>query len=80
MIKSKKEAPWAPMSKEILQNEFARTQPFAPTLEQMRQLEHRARYERAKASREAFRYVAKKVTNLLVGSRASDKVRMKPAA
>jgi hypothetical protein len=79
MIMSKQNQPWAPMSNEILQNQFAHTPAFSPTLEDMRRIEQRARYERAKASREAFRYVAKKVSNLLVGERAADKVRIKSA-
>ena len=52
------------------------SQPWAPTAEEMRAIERRARAERAKASRDAFRFIARKVSNLFVRERAVDRVRM----
>lgn len=54
------------------------SEPWSPTAEELRLIERRARYEKAKASREAFQYLAKKVSNLFVGQRAADKVRIVP--
>lgn len=68
------------MSKQVLNDEFAQVPAFSPTIEELRRIEQRARYERAKASREAAHYIAKKVRNLLIGERAADKVRVKSAA
>jgi len=37
---------------------------WAPTQAELRQIERQARYERAKASRMAFRYLARKISGL----------------
>jgi hypothetical protein len=68
------------MSKQVLNDEFGQVPAFAPTVEQLRRIEQRARFERAKASREAAHYVARKIKNFLVGERAADKVRIDTAA
>lgn len=52
---------------------------WSPSLEELNAIERRARVERAKASREAFRFVARKVSNLLTSQRAADKIRMTDA-
>ncbi|MCB1509366.1 MAG: hypothetical protein KDJ36_00565 [Hyphomicrobiaceae bacterium] len=49
---------------------------WSPSLEELNAIERRARVERAKASREAFRFLASKVSNLFVRERAAHKVRM----
>ena len=52
------------------------TEIFAPTLEELRQIERQARVERAKASRAAIHFVARKIAGLFAGERAADKIRM----
>ncbi len=52
---------------------------WSPSLEELNAIERRARVERAKASREAFRFVARKVSNLFTSQRAADKIRLTDA-
>jgi hypothetical protein len=49
---------------------------WAPTADELRQIEAQARYERAKASREAFRFIKRQVSGLFTGERAAQKIRM----